>query len=77
MADNPITYTEIDAYCRLTDAHMQPWEAKAIISLYWAYRGAVPKPKGKDDVRNETDVNDGAGIRALMAGMGAKKAKSE
>lgn|GEM_PF-1414742 len=66
MGDNPITYSEIDAYCRLTDTRMEPWEARALIEAYWTFRGALPG-KGNSDLRNETDVSDAAGIKALMS----------
>lgn len=72
MADNPITYTEIGAYCRLTETDLAPWQARAIVSVYWAYRGAIPK-KGQGEVRNETDASDGAGVKALMRGLATKK----
>jgi hypothetical protein len=78
MADNPITYTEIDAYARLTGALIAPWEARAIVSLFWAYRDASPKPKsGKGEVRNETDAADGAGIKAFMAAKQAEVRRKE
>lgn len=67
MGDNPITYAEINAYCCLTGIRMAPWEAKALIALYWTYRSAV-SGKGQGGVRNETDVRDGAGVKALMSG---------
>jgi len=71
MGDNPITYTEIDAYCRVTRALMEPWEARAIIDVYWTYRSAIPA-KGMNGLRNETDVRDGAGVKALMSGLASQ-----
>lgn len=73
MADNPITYTEIGAYARLTRTVIQPWEARAIVLVYWAFRQATPK-KGPA-AGNETAADDGAGVKAMLKGMGAKKAE--
>lgn len=75
MADNPITYTEIDAYARLTHAVIQPWEAKAIVAVYWAFREATPQ-KSRGVSSNETAADDGAGVKAMLKGMGAKATKS-
>lgn len=69
MGENPITYSEIDAYARLTKVQIEPWEARAIVAVYWSFRAAVPS--GKAGVRNETDARDGAGVKALMSGLKA------
>lgn len=59
MADNPITFLEIDAYQRLTETRMRPWEVKAIVKMYWSYRMATTKSKtsvgtGSEEVRSIT-----------------------
>lgn len=38
---NPIPYTEIDAFCRLTETALDPWEIEAIRALDDAYLTAA------------------------------------
>lgn len=37
MAANPISYGEIEAFCRLTGEHLDPWEARAVRAVDDAY----------------------------------------
>ena len=37
MAVNPISYVEIEAFCRLTGEQLDPWEARAIRAVDDAY----------------------------------------
>lgn len=43
---NPISYAEIDAFGRLTGAHMRPWEIEALCEMDDAYQLALAE-KGK------------------------------
>ncbi|WP_442800903.1 phage tail assembly chaperone [Shinella pollutisoli] len=73
MDECPISYQEIEAYCRLTDTLMRPWEVKAIVSLFWALKTSKPKGKGEKGVREITDADDVAGVKDLTAGLGKKR----
>lgn len=38
---NPITWSELDAYCRLTGVQLDPWEVEAIRALDEAFLDAA------------------------------------
>lgn len=73
MAANPISYAEIDAYCRLVWGELTAWEVKTILSIDRATRGLAMAKSKTPEARTEVDVSDGAGVGALLRGMGAKK----
>jgi hypothetical protein len=41
MASNPLSYTEIEAYGRLIDEALEPWEARAIRAVDDAYMASL------------------------------------
>ncbi|AWN47128.1 hypothetical protein DK419_13075 [Methylobacterium terrae] len=45
----PFTYREIDAYCRLMDAVLRPWEVRIILAMDRARRGVLTPPSEDDD----------------------------
>jgi hypothetical protein len=74
---NPISFSEIEAYCRLTWTTLHPWEVDAIKALDIAVlrTSAKRRSKGKDEpeVTNEVEASDGQGVKGLFRGMGAKR----
>lgn len=44
---SPISYSEIDAYQRVTRQELAAWEINAIIAADDAYFASMPKPKAK------------------------------
>jgi hypothetical protein len=80
MAANPITFLEIEAYCRLHWTVLHPWEVETIKAvdqavLAIASKRRTSKGKAEPEVTNEVDASDGGGVKAMFRGMGAKKGK--
>jgi hypothetical protein len=42
-----LSYAEIDAWARLTDTHIEPWEVEAIKAMDRAFLAAVAKMASK------------------------------
>jgi hypothetical protein len=81
MQAGAICFREIEAFSRLLDLNIKPWEAKALRSLDTAVRTKKAPGKGNKGERAEPDalvsVKDGAGVSGLMKGLGAKPARSK
>ncbi|WP_425376508.1 phage tail assembly chaperone [Shinella granuli] len=84
MVANPIPFAEIQAFAALNGVVMLPWEVRALRSLDYALLSARKPPAGKGKKAAEerdpdvvVSVKDGAGITALMKGLGAKPAKKK
>ncbi len=76
MAANPISYVDIDAYCRLNGIAMMTWEIDLICSLdnaILAVTRAGQKTKSSDQLKNETPADDGRGVASLLRGLKQKK----
>lgn len=76
----PISYTEIDSYARLMRVRITPFEARLIRHIDdIGLKQAQPRPSKGDGpaLKNEVSVDDGAGVAALMRGIGAKKKPSK
>lgn len=67
MGANPITYAEIEAYCRMTFARPTVWEVKLIRRLDAAVLAvwAANQPTGKAAAA-EVPVSDTQGVKALL-----------
>jgi hypothetical protein len=75
MAMNPISHSDIAAFAAGMDVEIRPWEWGLICRVDQAVLPILNGPKtAKAD--NETDTEDGAGVKAMMRGMGAQKGKS-
>lgn len=44
MVPNPISYSEIEAFCRLTGEQLEPWEARAVRAVDDAYMRSLSEP---------------------------------
>ena len=76
MAANPISYVDIDAYCRLYGIAMLTWEIEMICLLdnaILAVTRAGLKTKSSDQLKNETPASDGHGVASLLRGFKRKK----
>jgi hypothetical protein len=76
MAANPISYVDIDAYCRLNGIAMLTWEIEMICLLdnaILAVTRAGQKTKSSDQLKNETPASDGHGVASLLRGFKQKK----
>lgn len=68
MGANPITYAEIEAYCRMTFARPTVWEVKllrrvdAAVLAVWA----ADLPKSGKGGQAEVPVTDTQGVKALL-----------
>lgn len=60
----PITFAEIDAFRRLTQADLSAWDVKLIRRLDIAVRIATAPANANQTV----DANDGAAVRSLLGG---------
>lgn len=45
----PFTHQEIEAYCRLMDAALRPWEVRIILAMDRARRAVLAPPSEDDD----------------------------
>jgi hypothetical protein len=78
MGANPISYTEIDAYRRMTLADLNAWDVSVIRRMDAAALAAVdgkakakaPKPT---DPPEPIPITHTEGVRALMQGLMAKQ----
>lgn len=78
MAANPISYVDIDAYCRLYGVAMLTWEIEMICLLdnaILAVTRSGQKTKSSDQLKNETPASDGQGVASLLRGFKRKKKK--
>jgi hypothetical protein len=75
MSSNPISYVEIDAYCRLIWGTLTPWEVQCVLALDRTVRSLSAAKTKQPEAKNEADASDGAGVKALMAGLGAKRSR--
>ncbi|MPR61288.1 hypothetical protein D7027_05580 [Ochrobactrum intermedium] len=76
MAANPISYVDIDAYCRLYGIAMLTWEVELICLLdnaILAVTRSGQKTKSSDQLKNETPASDGHGVASLLRGFKRKK----
>lgn len=78
MAVGPITYTEIDAYRRLTFADLNVWEIGLIRRIDAAVLAVVagdtkPRTTKTNAPPEPIPVSNTEGIRALFQGLAAKK----
>ncbi|MDX3973300.1 hypothetical protein [Shinella sp.] len=82
MQANPIAFSDIQAFAALSGVAMLPWEVRALRSLDHAILTATKSKSprgGKSKEERDPDVivsaKDGAGVSALMKGLGAKPAR--
>lgn len=79
MAANPITFQEIEAYCRLSLVVMTPWEVSTLRRMDDAMLGVVSKRSpanrkpGAEPEAEPVSVKDGTGMKALFRRMARKK----
>jgi hypothetical protein len=66
-------HMEIEAYSRLTGAEPDAWEVSMLRALYRLDMAAANKRSKSGPVNPTVEATDGAGIKGLMRGMGAKK----
>lgn len=66
--ENPISHIEIRAYCENTGTQLEPWEVRAIVSLFWVHREARSKAKSVKAGAAQT-----ASLRDMTAGLGKKR----
>ncbi len=73
MAANPISEPQIEAHLRLSGCSISPAEFDALCLIDDAVLGIA----NRTDVAPERSVSarDGAGVKGLMRGLGAKKGK--
>jgi hypothetical protein len=64
LAPNPVSFSEIDAWARLTGTAPTPWEVSVLTRLDDAL---LSKP-AKDKPTTMVDAGDGAAVGALLAG---------
>lgn len=69
MAVGPITYSEIEAYDRLTHAQLTAWQVQLIRRLDIAERAKTTPGSGKGEV----SARDGQAVTALFRGLAAGK----
>jgi hypothetical protein len=55
---NPITYQEIESFCRMTGAVIPPWEVSVIRQMDQAVLGAFNKTGGQKPQADEGDVEE-------------------
>lgn len=74
MAANPITYSEIEAFCRLRFIRLPVWELNLLRRLdeavlaVWAAQ--APKPGGN---KEPIPITDTAGVKALLLSKATKQ----
>jgi hypothetical protein len=69
-------YSELEAYQRVTGAEIDPWEASVLRSLYGVQiMGEAKRQKAPSGgtAKFEVTADDGAGVKGLMRGFGARK----
>lgn len=71
----PITFLDLDAFIRRTGIRLAPWEVELIerlddLRLHPADAKAPPAPDGQ--VRELASTSDGAGVKALIGGLGRR-----
>lgn len=66
-------HMEIEAYSRLSGAEPDAWEISMLRALYRLNMAAADKRSKSSPAKSTVEVADGAGIKGLMRGMGAKK----
>lgn len=75
---NPLSYQELDAFCRFSLIEMSAWEADLIMRLddaaLSAMRGATKVVPKRDDPPEEIPVENVSGLKALLRGLAVKKA---
>lgn len=72
---NPISWRDIDAFCRRSGLGLAPWEIElieAIDDIYLKPARQVVPAKGQT-VKAVASASDGAGVRALMGSIGVRK----
>ncbi len=78
MALNPLTYTEIEAFVRLTHTALSAWEVDVICRLDTAARAAMDqkavRPPKATDPPEAIAASNTAGVGALLRGLATKKA---
>lgn len=66
---------EIEAYSRLTGAEPDAWEVSMLRALYRLHMAAADKQSKSGPPKPTVEATDGAGIKGLMRGMGARHRK--
>jgi hypothetical protein len=66
-------HMEIEAYSRLSGAEPDYWEVSMLRALYRLNMAAADKRPKTGPSTPTVEVADGAGIKGLMRGMGAKR----
>ncbi|MBP8062385.1 MAG: hypothetical protein KAY29_00805 [Brevundimonas sp.] len=80
MAANPISYQELDAFCRARLVELTAWEAGLLMRLddavlaIWAEKSAKTKPTGA--APEPIPVSDTGSVRALLMDLAERKAKA-
>ncbi|WP_309086388.1 hypothetical protein [Chelativorans sp.] len=68
-------HSEIEAFARLTGAEPSPWEVDMLRALFRVHMAALDKRSKQGPQRPTAEASDGAGVKGLLRGMGAKTAK--
>lgn len=66
---SPICYREIKAYCDVTGAIIDGWEAKALVQADHAIRRVRPK-RSDPKMKERASKDDAEGVKSVMAGLG-------
>jgi hypothetical protein len=74
MDANPLTSSEIEAFARLSGVTFMPFEFELICALDDRVRAIGAKKTSS--APNEVPAEDGAGVSAMMRGLGAKPRKA-
>jgi hypothetical protein len=82
MGVNPISYQEIEAFCRLCLVDLTAWEVDLLVRLddaaIRAINGEAPKPPPKtDEPLGPIPVSDVKAIKGLFRGIAASRAASK
>lgn len=64
----PIAYSEIDAWARLTGRRLDPVEVLAIVKMDGAELKKLTADKG-ENVRDSADADDVEGVKRLLGGL--------
>jgi len=74
MGINPLTYLELEAYERKALNPLPSWETALIMRLDRTVRAtlAAEEKNDKSEADTEVSVNDSAGVRSLLSGIGER-----
>lgn len=77
MAANPITFHDIEAYCRLTLTELSAWEVDVLCRVDDAVLAARAETERRKNARSEETaeipVSDVKGVRSLFRGIATRK----